>query len=214
MTRTPRTRRILSLATIGTVIVSALALGAGPAAAKTAKTELSKKVVVTGAALEASDKIGSAADPAIGETAPTLTGQGFNGKKVKIGGPGEPRLVLFLSHSCPHCQAEVPRIVKLAKQGKLDGVEVDTVTTNTSKELPNYPPSKWLAREDWPFKKVLADDAKLRAFFGYGGEAFPYFVLLDADGKVVARASGELEPKTIAAAAKALAAGQSVFGSS
>ncbi len=212
--RPPRHRPFMLLTTLGVVIATALALVAGSAVAKNSKTELSKKVVVTGAALEASDKIGSAADPAIGTTAPTLTGKGFDGKKVTIGGPGQPRVVLFLSHSCPHCQAEVPRIVKLEKQGKLDGVEVDTVTTNTSKELPNYPPSKWLAREHWPFKKVLADDAKLRAFFGYGGEAFPYFVLLDADGKVVARASGELAPKVIAAAAKNLAAGTSVFGSS
>jgi thiol-disulfide isomerase/thioredoxin len=201
------------LATLGVLIASMLALVAGPAGAKDSKTEISKKVVVTGAALEASDDISTAADPAIGKTAPTLTGRGFDGKKVTIGGPGEPRMVIFLSHSCPHCQAEVPRIVKLAKQGKLDGVEVETVTTNTNEDLPNYPPSKWLAREDWPFPTVLADDADLRAFFAYGGEAFPYFVLLDAEGKVVARTSGELAPKTIAAAAKNLAAGKSVFGS-
>lgn len=212
--RPPRRRPFLMLTTLGVVLATTLALVAGPAGAKTSKTELSKKVVVAGTALKASDAVGSAADPAIGKTAPTLTGQGFDGKKVTIGGPGKPRIVIFLSHSCPHCQAEVPRIVKLAEQGKLDGVEVETVTTNTSKELPNYPPSKWLAREDWPFTKVLADDAELRAFIGYGGEAFPYFVLLDAEGKVVARATGEIAPKTIAAAAKNLAAGKSVFGSS
>ena len=128
-----------------------------------------------------------------------------------MGNDGKPRVVLFLSHSCPHCQAEVPRIVELAKQGKLDGVEIDTVTTNTSKSLQNWPPSKWLEREHWPFTPVLADDGKLRAFFGYGGQAFPYFVLVDADGKVVARAAGELDPAAIAAAAAHLAKGESVF---
>ncbi len=71
--------------------------------------------------------------------------------------------------------------MELAKQGKLDGVEIDTVTTNTSKSLQNWPPSKWLKREHWPFTPVLADDGKLRAFFGYGGQAFPYFVLVDAE---------------------------------
>jgi thiol-disulfide isomerase/thioredoxin len=190
------------------------ALVAAPASAKDAKQELSRKVVVTGTALEASDAIGTSADPAIHTTAPTLSGKGFDGKQVTIGGPGKPRMVIFLSHSCPHCQAEVPRIVKLAKQGKLDGIEVDTVTTNTSPDLPNYPPSKWLEREHWPFTTVLADDARLRAFFGYGGDAFPYFVLLDAQGKVVGRATGEIAPKSIAAAAKNLAAGTSVFPSS
>ncbi|MCJ7672097.1 MAG: TlpA family protein disulfide reductase [Acidimicrobiia bacterium] len=210
MTRSCRTRPFVLLAMIATVV----AVAAAPATAKDAKTEISKKVVVAGAALEASPDVGTSADPAIGRKAPTLTGQGFDGKKVTIGGPGKPRAVIFLSHSCPHCQAEVPRIVKLAKQGKLDGIEVDTVTTNTSTDLPNYPPSKWLAREKWPFKTVLADDARLRGFFGYGGEAFPYFVLLDAQGKVAGRAAGEIESQAIADAAKNLAAGQPVFSAS
>jgi thiol-disulfide isomerase/thioredoxin len=209
MNPTRQARPLALLAIVATVV----ALVAAPAMAKGGKTELSKKVVVAGAALKASDAIGTAADPAIGKPAPVLTGQGFNGKKVTIGGPGKPRILIFLSHSCPHCQAEVPRIVKLAKQGRLDGVEVETVTTNTSTDLPNYPPSKWLAREHWPFKTVLADDAKLRGFFAYGGEAFPYFVLLDADGKVVARSSGEIDPEALATAAENLAAGTSVFGS-
>jgi len=213
MTRSRRSRPFVLLATIATIL-AIVAMAAAPASAKDAKTELSKKVIVGGAALAASPDVGSSADPAIGKTAPTLTGQGFDGKKVTIGGPGKPRAVIFLSHSCPHCQAEVPRIVKLAKQGKLDSIEVDTITTNTSTDLPNYPPSKWLAREKWPFKKVLADDAKLRGFFGYGGEAFPYFVLLDTQGKVVLRATGEIAPNSIAQAAKNLAAGKSVFPSS
>ncbi len=91
------------------------------------------------------------------------------------------------------------------------GVEIDTVTTNTSKSLQNWPPSKWLKREHWPFTPVLADDAKLRAFFGYGGQAFPYFVLVGKDGKVVARAAGELDPAAIAAGAAHLAKGEPVF---
>jgi hypothetical protein len=106
----------------------------------------------------------------------------------------------------------VPRIVKLAKQGKLDGIEVDTVTTGTSSDAPNYPPSKWLARERWPFTNVLNDDVSQRAMRAYGGTGYPYFVLLDAQGNVVGRASGELEPKSIAAAA-AKAAGKPVFPS-
>lgn len=198
-------------AVVLTMLSIGVALGAAPASAKDAKQETSKKVVVAGAALKTSGAIGTAKDPAIGSAAPTLTGRGFDGKPVTVGGPGTPRVVLFVAHWCPHCQAEVPRIVKLAKQGKLDGVEVDTVTTGTSPDAPNYPPSKWLAREKWPFTKVLNDDAKQRAMRAYGGPAYPYFVLLDAQGKVVGRASGELAPEVIASAAAKLAAGQSVF---
>jgi len=186
-------------------------LVATPAAAKDAKIEVSPKVKVKGTKLPTSAKVGTASDPAIGMTAPTLVGKGFDKKKVAIGGPGAPRIVVFLSHSCPHCQAEVPVIVELADEGALDGVEVETVTTNTSKRLPNYPPSEWLEREGWPFPTVLLDDAKLRAFFGSGGQAFPYFVMLDAAGVVVARAEGELGKAAIREAAEKLAAGAPIF---
>ena len=169
---------------------------------------------VQGKKLPTSDKVGSASDPAIGRTAPTLVGKGFDGKKVTVGGVGTPRIILFLSHSCPHCQREVPLIVELAATGVFADIEVDTVTTNTSEQLPNYPPSKWLEREKWPFKTVLLDDAKLRAFFGSGGQAFPYFIVVDADGVVVARAEGELGKDVIRAAAANLVAGKPIFPAS
>lgn len=202
-----RTARTIVLTMLSIVV----ALGAAPASAKDAKQETSKRVVVTGAALKTSGAIGTAKDPAIGSATPKLTGRGFDGKPVTVGGPGTPRMVLFVAHWCPHCQAEVPRIVKLAKQDKLSGVEVDTVTTGTSSDAPNYPPSKWLKREKWPFTTVLNDDAKQRAMRAYGGPSYPYFVFLDAQGNVVGRATGELAPATIENAAAKLAAGQSVF---
>jgi thiol-disulfide isomerase/thioredoxin len=190
----------------------AVGLIATPAGASAPQRELSPRVTVAGKKLpQATAKLGTSADPAIGMTAPTLTGVGFDNQPVRFSNDGKPKIVLFLSHGCPHCQAEVPRLVKLAKQGKLKGVEFDTVTTNTSSNLPNYPPSKWLKREHWPFKPVLADDNNLRAFLGYGGDAFPFFVFVSADGKVAARAAGELSPSTIAQAAKRLAAGTSLF---
>ena len=173
--------------------------------------ERSPRVRVTDGPLLPSDDMGTANDDEIGEVAPTLEGLSLTGKKVTFANDGTPRIVLFLSHSCPHCQAEVPVIVKLAKQGKLDGVEVDTVATNTTKSLPNWPPSKWLKRERWPFRPVLADDGRLHAFVSYGGQAFPYFVFVDAEGKVVARVSGELPRSTLTQAAQKLAAGEPFF---
>jgi thiol-disulfide isomerase/thioredoxin len=202
----PKLLLVVALATVAAALVVSPALAGG-------NTEIGTRVKVQGAKLPASDEIGSPDDPAIGKTAPTLKGRSLTGKKVTLGNDGTPRIMIFLSHSCPHCQVEVPVIVDLAKDGKLDGVEVQTVTTNTSEDLPNYPPSEWLEDEDWPFEPVLADDAKLRAFFGLGGESFPYFVLIDADGKVVARASGELPAETIANAAERLAAGEPIFTS-
>ena len=90
-------------------------------------------------------------------------------------------------------------------------MRVDTVTTNTSKDLPNYPPSKWLAREDWPYSPVLLDDARLRAFFGYGGDAFPYFVFVGADGLVKGRITAELSKDDLAELAARLVADEPLF---
>ena len=53
---------------------------------------------------------------------------------------------MFLAHWCPHCQAEMPRLVALAKAGKLDGVDVTGVATGTNPGYPNYPPSAWLKK--------------------------------------------------------------------
>lgn len=197
---------VVTLALVGAALVVSPALAGG-------STEIGTRVKVQGAKLPASDDIGTPDDPAIGKTVPTLKGRSLTGEKVTFANAGTPRVMIFLSHSCPHCQAEVPVIVDEAEKGTFDGVEVQTVTTNTSEDLPNYPPSKWLRREHWPFEPVLADDAKLRAFFGLGGESFPYFVFVDADGKVVARASGELPAKTIETAVKRLAAGEPIFTS-
>ena len=143
--------------------VISTSLAVGPAFATTASVERSPHVKVSGKALPTSNDVGDSADPAIGRTAPTITGQGFDGSTVTFASDGKPRMVLFVAHWCPHCQAEVPRIVKLAKQGKLAGVEINTVATNTDKSYPNYPPSKWLTREHWPFTPVLADDSQARA---------------------------------------------------
>ncbi len=146
-------------------------------------------------------------DTAVGDTIPTLQGISFDGSPVTVAPNGKPQAIVFLSHSCPHCQAEVPRIVALAKQGKLDGVDVTAVTTNTSPELPNYPPSTWLQREKWPFP-VMADSKDAGAGRAFGLTAFPYFVLVDGDGKVVVRATGEVSDESLTRAVKALVAGE------
>ncbi len=204
---TTRMLRVLALATVAAVV----ALAAAPAGAAELDDERSPKVTVTGKKLKASEDVGTADDPAIGKVAPELSALSLTGKKVTMGNDGEPRIIVFLSHSCPHCQAEVPVIVELAEEGKLDGVEIDTVATNTTKQLPNWPPSDWLREEGWPFRPVLADDEDLTAFFAYGGEAFPYFVFVDAEGEVVARASGELPADVLEEAAQRLAAGEPIF---
>jgi cytochrome c biogenesis protein CcmG/thiol:disulfide interchange protein DsbE len=115
---------------------------------------------------------------------------------------------VYLAHWCPHCQAEVPRIVALAEAGKLDGIDVYAVAAAGHEELANYPPSSWLEGEDWPFPTKV-DSAQSTAAEAYGLTGYPYFLLVDAQGTVVDRAEGELEDADIVAAVKALVAAES-----
>ena len=146
-------------------------------------------------------------DPAIGMTLPTLHGHSiFDGKPITIGPDGKPQAVVFVAHWCPHCQAEVPRLVALAKDGVFKGLEVTAVATGTNSAYPNYPPSAWLKRVGWPFP-VMADSASQAAANAYGLPAYPYFMLVDANGKVAGRGTGEVSDADIKANVKALLAG-------
>lgn len=79
----------------------------------------------------------------------------------------------------------------LATNGMPPDVNLYTVATSSTDQRPNFPPSDWLNKEGWPVP-TIADDNNSRAatFYSIGG--FPYFVVLDANGNVVQRASGEL----------------------
>jgi cytochrome c biogenesis protein CcmG, thiol:disulfide interchange protein DsbE len=139
-------------------------------------------------------------DPAIGATAPTIDGRDFTGKTVIIKpGDGKPKLILFVAHWCPHCQREVPRIVKWANDGSIPkSIEVVAVSTGVKSDQNNFPPSAWLAKENWP-GAIVADDTKSQAALAYGLTGFPFFALVDGTGKVVARDSGEKELEQIQA---------------
>jgi thiol-disulfide isomerase/thioredoxin len=152
--------------------------------------------------------VDSTGDPAVGQTIPTVTGVSvFDGSPVALEPTGKPQAFVFLAHWCPHCQDEVPRLVALAKAGKLAGVDVIGIATGTNVNAPNYPPSKWLKKEQWPFP-VLADSTGYGALHAFGVSAFPGFVLVDANGKVAGRSTGETTDADVIANVKALAAGE------
>jgi len=196
---------------VGIVAVILVATGGGNAKKASgvgakATTEVAAEVTVTGTKLPA--YAAGKADPAIGLAAPKLGSVDFQGTNVEAGGvTGKPYAMVFLAHWCPHCQAEVPRLVSLAKAGKIAGVDVTGVATGTSKDYPNYPPSAWLDREGWPFG-VMVDDARSTAADAYGLAGYPYMVFVDAQGKVVGRTSGEVAPADVTAIFESLAKGE------
>ncbi|HVM10533.1 MAG TPA: TlpA disulfide reductase family protein [Acidimicrobiales bacterium] len=158
--------------------------------------EQTRPVQVTGTSL-ADFEAGN--DTAVGTTAPVLQGQTFDGASITIGKAGDPQVVFFVAHWCPHCQKEVPVISEwIADKGIPQGVSLYGVSTGVNKSAPNYPPSRWLDREDWPVR-TLADDERGTAAKAYGLTGYPFFVAIDGDGEVVARASGELSVEQIEA---------------
>jgi thiol-disulfide isomerase/thioredoxin len=152
------------------------------------------EITVTGEELPAFDSVSSATDAAIGMTAPVVSGKGLTGTEITTDGAGTPTLLVFLAHWCPHCQREVPLLVEWEKDGKTPtGIDVIAVATGTDPANPNFPPSEWLAREEFPaLWPVIADSADKKAANAFGLSGYPYFVLVDAQGKVFKRLSGEI----------------------
>jgi cytochrome c biogenesis protein CcmG/thiol:disulfide interchange protein DsbE len=131
-------------------------------------------------------------DPAAGSEAPAVSGEGFDGRPLTVEPDGRPKVIVFLAHWCPHCRDEVPVLAAwLDENGAPDDLDLYAVASRTDPELPNHPPSEWLEREGFDVP-TIADDADASALMSFGASAFPFFVALDADHRVVARTSGEL----------------------
>ena len=164
---------------------------AGPAGSGS-QSLVTAPVTVNGAALPAIPENGK--DPAVGRPFPGITGSNvLDGSPVAITADGRAKVVIYVAHWCPHCQAEVPVITAwLAAKGRPADVDLYAVSTAVAPDRGNFPPASWLVREKWPIA-TLADDAGGSAFRAAGLSSFPSFVAVGADGTVRARAMGELE---------------------
>jgi thiol-disulfide isomerase/thioredoxin len=193
-----------SLVSGALVVVALAALLAGVAggpsgevakAAVDADLPQNRPVQVVGDPLPVLEEAG--ADQAVGRTAPELRGASFDGTPVTVRRDGTPRALVFLAHWCPHCQEEVPVLARWLGNDRLPpGAELVAVSTAVRPEMPGYPPSAWLRQAGWP-APVLADDPQGSAASAFGLSGFPFFVLLDGRGTVVARASGEQSPRDL-----------------
>ncbi len=160
-------------------------------------------VEVVGDSLPSLDRAEIADDPALGMTAPILVGEDFDGTTVRIDAASDgPTMVVFLAHWCPHCNAEVPRLNELRDEGRFpEGLNIVAVSTGVNPGRPNFPPSQWFDDMDWTYP-VLVDGVDMQrqtyiAADAYGLDAYPFIALLDADGAVAARWSGEHEPDEV-----------------
>ncbi len=138
-------------------------------------------------------------DTAIGSQAPVVDGADFDGRAVRIGeGTGAPTLLVFLAHWCPHCNDEIPELLELRDDGRFPAdLEVVGISTVVASDRDNYPPSEWAEEKGWTWP-MLADDRNSTAIQVFGGTSFPYTVLLDGDGEVLARRAGSAPADEIA----------------
>lgn len=150
---------------------------------------------------------GQGGDAAVGQTIPAVAGQDFAGDATAIDPEdGQAKVIVFLAHWCPHCQDEVPVIVDWIGENSVpEGVDVVGVVTGTQPGQPNYPPNTWLERENWS-SQVVVDDAAGLIAASFGLSAYPFFVIVDANGQVLERSAGGRSADGFAAAI-ALAAG-------
>jgi thiol-disulfide isomerase/thioredoxin len=131
-------------------------------------------------------------DPAVGEIAPTVEGTNFAGQPTSIEPNGKPRMIVFLAHWCPHCNAEAPRLARfLETDGLPDGVDLTIVPTGSNPQGEHWPPSEWLQEMGLQGLPVVLDDQDQSVAAAYGLSAYPFIVTLDADGRVLSRVSGE-----------------------
>ncbi|MCH7788166.1 MAG: TlpA family protein disulfide reductase [Acidobacteria bacterium] len=137
-------------------------------------------------------------DAAVGSPSPGIEATTFSGEAVTVDpADGTGRMIGFFAHWCPHCQREVPTVVDWIDAGRLaDGVEVVAVSTSVDSGAPNYPPSEWFAREGFEELTLLDDEVSSLAE-GFGLSGFPYWVIIDTEGTVVKRTSGEQTPEQL-----------------
>jgi len=193
---------------VGGVIAAVIAIAAIVAISASSKKDSAavgsvqefSEVTVTGDVLPAFDSAVKP-DPAAGMLAPVLSGKSFTGNVVTTESTGTPTLLVFLAHWCPHCQREVPLLVEWEKSGRMPtSIDIVAVATGTDSANPNYPPSEWLARENFPATwPVMADSADKVGGDAFGLAGYPYFVLVGGDGKVLVRMSGEVTMEELTA---------------
>ena len=183
---------------VGVVVLVAVAVGVGFLASRDAEERARDSDVpqvsdvnIEGEPLPAFD--GQEPDPAMERLAPAFAATTFDGVEVSVlPGDGTAKVIGFFAHWCPHCQRELPRMADWMAANELPaGVEVIAVSTAVDSSRGNYPPSAWFAEEQWPAVAVR-DSESNEISQAYGLRGFPYMVGVDADGRVVARVSGEL----------------------
>lgn len=156
-------------------------------------------VFVAGTVLVHQGEDGRVADFAESGGPPVLAGPTLDGGQASLSdSEGEPVLVVFWAHWCPHCRAEMPVLQRLYEDGKIDML---TVTTAIE---PGTGPAGYRTPEEFVESvgltaPALADPTGEHAE-SWRVEAFPTLYFVDSEGQVAEIMSGEVPAEDVLAA--------------
>lgn len=129
-----------------------------------------------------------------GQPAPALSGVDmYSGREVSLQDmKGKPTLVTVWAHWCPHCQKELPIIQQLSTE-QAANFNFLTLTTAAGQQpaQTQYATPATLMQTQGITIPTLRDDG-MKAMNALGAEGFPTLLMVDADGVVVGKASGEM----------------------
>lgn len=162
--------------------------------------------VITGGPLPLDTADDPVDDPGRGLPVPVVEGAGPDGAPVSLGGAGEPHLVLMVASWCPACHAQLPEFDEWRAQGLDDDVEVVVVVTLLDPGRPGWPADEWATAEAIP-AELLMDDRHGTVGNAYGLFAVPFWVVIDAEGRLVQRQAGVITPDEISELAEAARTG-------
>lgn len=122
-------------------------------------------------------------DAAIGMPAPQF---GFAGART---------LVVFTAPWCPHCKQVLPVVIGAETDTEL--VLVETASSPGSEIYTHADLASWGHVGPIYIDNDAGDGSAGDAATAYGVTGFPYFVLVDADGKVLRRTQGEMDEQAL-----------------
>ena len=110
---------------------------------------------------------------------------------------GTPRVWMVWAHWCPYCQQELPQLSEWWDANASLYPDVELVTISSSEDVSRGNPLvPYLDGSAFPFPVLIDDDLTLAQQFGTN--AFPYWVVTGADGRVLLRVAGLLEIDVVA----------------
>lgn len=178
---------IAGVVVIGIVIVVIAALNKSP-------TQQSDVELVGGGKGDSAPTASIEGTAAQGQPFPNITGEDmYTGRQVSTKDmQGKPTLVVVWAHWCPHCQKELPIIQQMSKDeaGDFNFLTVTTAAGQQPAQAQYATPATLMKTQGITMPTLRDDGTTIMQALDVQG--FPTLLMVDADGKLVGRASGEM----------------------